>query len=552
MNLARRRLLCTTFILMLLAVTACAKKPAVPAAAPAPAGTPTAAVQPTGERVLEFFNLAEPEYIDPGMVSGQPDGNVVRLLFEGLLEYDPKDSGKSIPGVAERYDVSPDGTVYTFHLRKDAKWSDGAPLTTQDFLYSWERVLNPKTGASYAYIYYYIKNAKAYNTGALTDPAQLGMKALDDHTLQVTLEHPTPFFPQLVRFEAYRPVPRRAVEAFGSEWTKPEHIICNGAFMLKSWVPNKEILAVKNPHYWDAANVQLPGVRMHPIEDKETAFKMYESGQLDVAWELPAVKRASLLDRPDMVAGPYLASYFYRINVTKPPLDNVKVRQALSMAIDRRALAEQYLHQTEIPSTSVTPRGLNDYVPPPGWDFNPAEAKRVFAEAGYADPSTFPTLVFTYNTDDKHKLVAQVIQQMWKQHLGITVELHNEEWKTYLKTMDQLNYQIIRAGWIGDYVDPTTFLELFTSTSGNNRTGWKNAEFDGLITQVTKEANVARRNELMQQAEALLLREAPILQIFTYKKMMLVRPYVKGLYPTLLDIHPFKFISLEATATAQQ
>ncbi|MBI4237690.1 MAG: peptide ABC transporter substrate-binding protein [Deltaproteobacteria bacterium] len=545
-----RRSICAPLFLAVLSLAACAKKPAPPAVATAPVST--AAASPTSDRYLEFFNLAEPEYIDPGMVSGQPDGNVVRALFEGLLEYDPKDSGKHVPGVAETYDLSPDGLVYTFHLRSTAKWSDGSPLTAQDFLYSWERVLNPKTGAPYAYIFYYIKNGRAYNTGALTDPAQLGFKAPDAHTIQVTLEHPTPFFPQLVRFEAYRPVPQRVVEQFGTEWTKPEHILSNGAFTMQTWVPNKEITVVKNPHYWDAANVKLPGVRLHPIEDKETAFKMYESGQLDVAWELPAVKRASLLERPDMVTGPYLASYFYRMNVTQPPLDNPKVRQALAMAIDRQALAEQYLQKTEIPSTSLTPRGLGDYVPPPGWDFNPAEAKKLLTEAGYPDPSAFPPLTFTYNTDDKHKLVAQVVQQMWKQHLGIQVTLQNEEWKTYLKTMDQLHYQIIRAGWIGDYVDPTTFLELFTSTSGNNRTGWKNAEFDGLIAQVTKEPNVAHRNELMQQAEALLLREAPIIQMFTYKKMMLIRPYVKGFYPTLLDIHPLKFVSLEGTATARQ
>ncbi|MBI4237689.1 MAG: peptide ABC transporter substrate-binding protein [Deltaproteobacteria bacterium] len=540
---------------LLVVCAACSKKPAAPTSAPsgATATAPAQKVEPTGERILNFHNLYEPEYLDPGMMSGHYEHNIGASLFEGLLELDPKDSAKTVPGVAERYDVSPDGTVYTFHLRKDAQWSDGKPVTAYDFVYSWERVLNPKTASSYAFILYYIKNGKAFNTGVLTDPAQLGLKAVDDATFQVTLEHPTTYFPSLTAFHSYRPVPKAVVEQFGSEWTKPEHMVSNGAFMLKTWVPNKEILTIKNPRYWDAANVKLAGVRFLPIEDRETAFKMYEAGQLDVAWELPPVKVPSLLGRPDMVAAPHLATYYYRVNVTKPPFDNPKVRQAFALGIDRKTLCEQYLKNIEIPSSSFTPAGLGNYVPPQGWDFNPAAAKQLLTEAGYADPSTFPAVTLLYNTDEKHKLIAQVVQQMWKEHLGISVTLQNEEWKSYLKTMEQLNYQVVRSAWVGDYSDPSTFLELYTSTSGQNQTGWKNAEFDNLVMQVSKTADPNQRNVLMQQAESLLLKEAPVLPVYTYKKHMLVRPYVKGFYPTVQDLHPMKFVSLEGpTATAQQ
>lgn len=511
------------------------------------------AVQPksgasSSERFLNFDSQAEPEYLDPGMMSGQVENYFAMALFEGLAEFDAKDS-HPVPGVAERWDISPDGTVYTFYLRKNATWTDGKPVTAHDFVYSWLRLLNPQTASKYAFVLYPVNNAEAYNTSKLTDPSQVGVKAVDDYTLLVTLAHPTPYFPSLTCFHTYRPVPKWVVEQYGAKWTLPDHIVSNGAFMMKSWIPHRMIVVVKNPKYWDAANVKLPGINFHPIEDKSTAVKMYEAGDLDIKVEPPAVLLPSLIGRPDLIKAPYLTTYFYRINVTRPPLNDARVRQALSQAIDRKTLVAEYLHGVKIPTTSLVPSGMGHYMPAPGFDFNPTEAKRLLTEAGFADPQRFPKFSILYNTDESHKLVAEVIQQMWKQYLGITVNLRNEEWKSYLKSQQQLNYDISRTGWIGDYLDPMTFLDLFISHSGQNQTGWKNPRFDGLIADAVSEPVPNKRLELLRQAEALILNESPVIPIYTYLRWTLMRPYVKGYHPNLQDLHPFKWISLEPTGS---
>lgn len=508
-----------------------------------------ATAKTAGARFLIFNNLKEPEYIDPTMISGVYERNVVDALFEGLLSYDPKDL-HPLPGIALRWEVSADGQTYTFFLRHNAQWSDGKPITAHDFVYAWERVLHPKTASSYAFIMFYIKNAKAYNSGRLTDPTQLGFKALDNTTLQVTLENPTPFFPYLAAFHTYMPVPKWAVEQHGSNWTRPEHIVTSGAFVLKSWVPHKEIVVAKNPNYWDAANVQLAGIRFLPIEDHETALKLYESGELDINWEILPTRAAGLMDRPDFVQFTYLESNFYRINTTRPPLNDPRVRRALALAVDRKVLAERYLQKAAAPIGTITPPGLPGYASPEGIAFNPTEGKRLLAEAGFGTAKPFPTLTILFNTEARHRMVAEVIQQMWKEHLGITVELHNEEWKSYLKTMEQMNYDIARSGWVGDYLDPNTFLDLWTSTSTQNWTGWVNRQYDALIGAAETEANPQKRIEQLQKAEALLLAETPLLPLFTMTKQMLVRPYVKGFYPNVLDNHAFKWISIDEAAAA--
>lgn len=501
-------------------------------------------LEETATRFLRFQNLSEPEYIDPGLASGNVETNILLALFEGLVQYNPK-GGEPLPGIAERWTLSPDKKVYTFHLRKGVKWNDGHPVVAQDFVYSWERVLNPKTAAKYAFALYYIKNAHPYNTGKLTDPSQLGFKALDDSTLQVTLENPTPFFLELLCYTSFRPVPKWVVEKHGPRWTQPENIVTNGPFKLKSWTPYKELTVVKDPNYWDAAQVKLAGIVFYPVEDKDTALKMYETGEIDVAWELPAANIPTLMSREDFVKAPYIATYFYRLNVTKPPLNDKRVRQALSHAIDRKTLCEAYLQKTEMPHSGLVPLGMEGYSNVPGLELNVEKAKQLLAEAGYPDPSQLPPITIHYNTDDRHKLVAQVVQQMWKKHLGINVQLWNEEWKSYLKTQNMLGYQISRSGWIGDYPDPTTFLDMFASDSTINHTGWKNANFDALLKKAAQELNTQKRFETLRQAEALILEEAPVIPFYTYTKMYLIKPYVKGFWSNLQDIHPSKWIYLE-------
>jgi oligopeptide transport system substrate-binding protein len=496
------------------------------------------------DNILLFNNLSEPEYLDPGFAQGDVEHNVVNALFEGLVEYDPKDL-HSVPGMATTWNVSKDGKRYTFHLRKNAQWSDGRPVTAHDFVYAWTRVLDPKTAAPYAYILYYLKNGQAFNAGKITDVAQVGVRAKDDYTLEVDLENPTPFFVTLTAFHTYRPVPRWVVEKYGPKWTLPAHIVSNGAFMLKSWTPYKEVFVVKNPRYWDAKRVQLAGAKFLPIEEKETGLKMYEAGQLHIAWKPPDIRVPDLMQRADALVGPKLASYFYRLNVTKPPLDDVRVRQALNYAVDRKTIAQKYLQGAQIASAGFVPVGMKGYAQPKGLEFAPAKARALLAEAGYPDPETFPKITIHYNTDERHKLIAQVVQQMWKKHLGINVALLNEEWKSYLKTQNLQQYQVSRSGWIGDYLDPDTFIALFTSTSTMSNTGWKNTEYDAFVAASALERDQAKRFAILAQAEAVLLREAPIIPLFTYKEIMLVKPEVKGIYSNLMDTHPLNHVFID-------
>lgn len=495
-------------------------------------------------RYLNFINRDEPEYLDPGLMSGTVESNIAIALFEGLTSLDPK-TAESTPGVATEWKVSDDGKTYTFTLRKDAKWSNGRSVTAHDFVYSWERVLNPTTASKYAYILYYIKNAKPYNIGETKDASTLGMKALDDHTLQVELENPAPFFPYLLAHSTYYPVPKEAVEKFGNRWTRSENIVSNGPFMLKSWVPYEAILVVKNPQYWNADKNKLAGVRYIPVPDRETGLKMYQSGEADILWDVPSTKIELLSKEPDFLKHTYLASYFYRLNVTKPPLDNVKVRQALAVAIDRDKLVNQFLKKAHYPITHLTALGIDGYDYPEGPSFDPEKAKQLLAEAGYKDPNTFPEMSILYNTDEQHKIVAQIIQQMWKDNLGIKVNLINEEWKSYLKTQALMKYQVSRSGWVADYPDPNNFLDLFASYSTLSHTGWKNKEFDDLLAKANESADNEVRYKYLNQAESVLLKELPIIPLYSYGKQMMVKPYVKGFYGNPADRHTYQFVEIE-------
>lgn len=492
---------------------------------------------------LHFNNLGEPEYLDPGLVADSTSHQIVLGLFEGLVEHDPKDL-HPVPAVAERWTISDDKKVYTFFLRKNARWTDGQPVTARDFVYSWKRVLDPETASRFAFALYFIKNGKPYNKGELKDPAQLGFKALDDFTLQVVLENPTPFILDLMCYPSFRPVRKEAVEKHGPRWIHPENIISNGPFKLQSWTPYKEITVVKNPSYWDAEQVRLAGIRYYPIEDVETGLKMYEAGELDNVYQIPNMKLPLLRGRADLLSGPHLSKYYYNLNVERPPLTDKRVRQALAMAIDRAVLTDEYLHDSAFPSSSMVPHRPAGYPPAPGLEFNPEKANRLLDEAGYKDRNTFPVLTIKYNTLEGHKIIAQVIQQMWKKHLGIQVKLHNEEWKSFLKTVHARDYEVARQGWIADYPDPMTFLDLFASYSSHNDTGWNHPEYDQWLAKALKESDTGQRFSHLRKAEELLLEESPIIPIYDYKREFLLKPYVKGFYHNFQDIHPPKWIYL--------
>ncbi len=498
-----------------------------------------------GERYLNMHTNAEPETLDSNIATGNVENIYIMSLFEGLTNYDPKDL-HALPGVAEKWTVSPDNKTYTFTLRKDAKWSDGTPVTANDFAYAYERILNPKTGSKYSNMLYPIKNAEAYNSGKITDATMLGIKVKDPQTLVLELDHPTPYMLYLTSHYTYFPLPRQAIEKSGVAWTRPENIVSNGAFMMKEWTPHKYMTVVKNPKYWNANSVKLDGIRFWPVEDLETALKMYDDGQLDVAWYLPPSKTPLLRTRPDYRAAPWFTNEYYWINVKDPILKDPRVRKALSLAIDRKTLTEKFLYGLGVPLTAFTPAGIPGYTQPANLvQFNPTEAKKLLAEAGIKDPSTIH-LEILYNTQDIRKTVAQVLQQMWKQNLGIDVQLHNEEWKSWTADMKQKNYvSLCRYGWIGDYLDPMTFLDMLTTNGPSNFSYWGNPKYDVLINQARIEPNPQKRMDLMRQAETVLLDDMGVIPIYQQNKSFLIKPTVKGYYPNILDIHSWQFVSLD-------
>lgn len=497
--------------------------------------------QTTAGKALILHGRDEPETLDPGLCTGIVEANLVVNLFEGLMRYDAKDLEPKA-GIAESWSLSSDGKTYTFKIRPNAVWSDGTPITAEDFVYSWERVLRPSTAAGYAFQLYYIKNGEAYNQGKITDPKQLGLQAVDARTLKVTLENPTPYFIKLAAFHTLMPVKKDTVTKHGNNsWAFPGKMVNNGPFLLKGWTPQKEIVLVKNPKYWDAANVSLDVVKFLPVPEYETAVKMYEMGQLDSVFELPPLKVEQLKNRPDFVSAPFLNSMYYWFNTKVKPLDDPRVRQALVLAIDRKVITDKVLRRGDIAINSFVPPGIAGYtspIPNPTL-FNPTKAKQLLKEAGYGEGGKpFPVLEILYNTTAEHKTVAEVIQNMWKTNLGIDVKLRNEEWKSYLKSMQSHNFQICRAGWVGDYVDPNTFLDLLYSKNSQNYGQYNSPKYDKFITMASAEQNKTLRARYLASAEEIALTEFPIIPLYTMVKNFLKKPYVQGYYPTMLDVHP--------------
>jgi oligopeptide transport system substrate-binding protein len=503
-------------------------------------GAPGAVAQ---EQVFRINNMVEPESLDPGVVTGVPEHRILSNLFEGLTTTDPKDLSPR-PGMAASWTLSKDALTYTFKLR-DAAWTDGRPVTSQDFVFAWERVLNPKSGAKYAQHLFHVKNGEAYNTGRLTDFEQVGVRALDPKTLQVTLKSPTAYFLDLTNFYTLYPLPRWALEAHGRNWVKPGKIVSNGPFRLASWVPQKELVLERNSGHWDAGSVKLRKAIFLPTDDVNTAYKQFLAGDSDWIPTVPPSQIVAAKTKLEYYASPYLGTYYLRFNVRKPPVADVRVRKALSLAVDRESLTKFVTKAGETPHGGFVPAGLRGYEGPRGLGFDPAAAKKLLAEAGYPDGKGFPETELLYNTSDLHRVITQAVQQMWKEHLGIRVDLVNVEWKVYLARQGSLDYQISRAGWIGDYVDPNTFLEMWKTGGGNNQTGWSSKRFDELMDQAARLLNPKDRMRAMHDAEMILLAEAPVLPLFTYVNKGMLSKRVKGWYPNILDQHPLKYISIE-------
>jgi oligopeptide transport system substrate-binding protein len=507
------------------------------------------------EQVLHIANGAEPSDLDPQIAIGEIEHDIMLSLFEGLVNGNPKTMVPE-PGVAERWEISDDGKVYTFHLRKNARWSNGDPVTAQDFLQSYHRILLPSIEAQYANMLYPVKNAEEFNTGKIKDFSEVGFQALDDSTFQITLHSAAPQFLLTLVHSSWYPVHIRSIEKCGpiddhrNRWTLPENMVCNGPFRLKEWKVGSHIVVEKNPKYWDAANVKLREIYFYAVESYDSEERMFRAGQVHTIRACPQPKVPYYQkNRPDLISiYPLLSTYFYRFNVKKAPMNDKRVRQALAMAIDRKSIADNIARAGEIPAFNLTPPDTAGYTPRAGIKEDIVAARKLLAEAGYPDGKGFPKVEVLFNTLESHRAIAEAIQEMWKKNLNIEVSLRNEEWKVYLDSTHRLDYFIVRGGWGGDYMDPNTFLECFVTDNGNNETGWSNPEFDRLIRLAGTLGNKEQRYEAFQKAEAILVDELPILPIYFYTRPRLIRPSVKGYYGNLLDQHPFQGVYLEADA----
>ena len=491
---------------------------------------------------IVIINGAEPQSLDPAIITGQPDGRAAGALFEGLTRLNPK-TATAEPAIAERWDVSTNGKLYTFHLRKNAKWSTGAPITSEDFIYSWRRVVDPLTASEYAGQLFFVQNAEEISMGKIKDLSQLGVRAIDTHTLRVELNAPCPFFLDLCAFRTLSVVPRAAIEKHGDRWLLTPPVPTSGPYALESWRIRDKIRIRKNPYYWDAANVQNEIIDLLPIDQQTTALSLYTTGQVDIIWDKGLVPN-ELLDvlrnRPDMHTFDYLGTEFIRYNVTKKPFDDPRVRKALALAIDKQRLVDKITKGGEKIASSYTPPGTAHYLPPAGLGHDPSLAKKLLAEAGFPNGKGFPNFIYlTSNTKTSVQLAVE-IQEMWQRELGIHCEIAQKEWKVYLTDQSELNYDVSRSGWVGDYNDPNTFLDMFMSNNGNNRTGWKNPRYDQLMRDANQITDLNRRAEMLRDAETLLVHDdLPIIPLFFRTGVNFFDPAkFEGIYFNLLDEHP--------------
>ncbi len=592
----------------------CALAAAAAACSPLSAGSEYfGRVDPPGGQHLRYITGPEPETLDPHVGEGQPEARIYLALYEGLTSYDPR-TLEPIPGVAERWEVNEDSTEFVFHLRPSARWSNGDPVTAHDFVYSIRRAVSPELAADYAYMAWEVQYAQGYSEGGVfardpatgrwlmlsdvSDPASppahdqrvtlsgdaaargamlaadprlragatgkelvpvraedVGAEALDPYTLRIRLVQPAPYFVGLTAHQIFAPVHRATVERHGEAWTRPGNIVTNGPFTLQEWKPYNVMAVVRNPMYWDAETVRLDSISFYPLEEMTTMLNLYKAGEVDAVYNhsVPVSWLEVVGSMHDYMDAPENATEFYFFNTTRPPTDDVRVRKALNAAIDKSALSE--FQRVTKPLTAFTPEGIYPGYPRPEGDpFDVERARKLLAEAGYADasgnfdPARFPArdVELLYNTVERNRQVAEFVQAQWKQNLGITVPLRNMEWRTFLDARHKLQYRgIARAGWVGDYLDPHTFLSLFATLGGNNDSGWFDPAYLEMLNRANRELNPDRRYGLLAEAEAFLLEVQPVIPLFTNATNWVKKPYVKGMYPNPGTLHPWKFVYIE-------
>ncbi len=491
---------------------------------------------------LIINNGAEPASLDPSKISGVLEARLVAALFEGLVEYDPQTS-LAIPGVAESWTTSADGKTITFKLRK-CQWSDGTPITAQTVVDSWLRTLDPATGSEYAFMQtMVVKGAADFNAGKGAKEA-VGIKAVDAKTFQVELMGPTAYAVDMMAHHAFAILPTHAITKFGEDWIKPGNFVGNGPFTLSEWKPQESIVLLPNTKYWDAKTVKLSKVTFLPIEDNLTAYNKFKNGELDWATAVPLDLIDEIKLRPDYQVGPQVATYFYLFNMTRKPFDNVLVRKAFNMSIDKQELVNKITKGGQIATAAMVPP-MAGYTPSTGNGYNLEEAKKLLAEAGYPDGKGFPKVTLLYNTSEGHKKIAEWAQESWKKNLGVEVVLKNEEWKTYLDTKQvSHDFQFARAGWVGDYLDPNTFLDMFVTGGGLNDGLYNNTEYDTLITKAAGMPAGPERMAALQKAEELLVTvDQHVAPFYHYVNQDLIDTNIwGGWYSNPLGNHNLKFV----------
>ena len=502
--------------------------------------------------ILHLSIGSEPTDLDPQTVTGLGDAKVIQSLFEPLVTFEPVTLAPK-PALAERWDISADGLTYTFHIRADAKWSNSEPLTAQDVVDSWRRILTPSLAADYAYFLYLLRGAEAFNKGTTTDFSTVGAKATDARTLVVTLTHPAPYFLQILLNSPWRPVNVRSIAAAGEvyrrgqPWTKPGKLVSSGPFVLKEWSPHQRVVVEKSPTYWDRATVRLNAIHFYPTDSIDAEERAYRAGQLHATWALPLSKVLPLQREksPALRIDPNLETYFFRLNVRKAPLTDARIRRALSLSIDRDTIASKILPGGRQPAPTFTPHFLKGYTPPERKAYDVEAAKKLLADAGYPGGKGLPPIEILYNNSEILRLVAEAIQQMWRNHLGLDIRLVNQEYKVVFASRRAGDYQILLGSWTADYLDATTFLDMWRSDSGNNHTGWSNPAYDALSDRANTIVDPAARAKVLAEAEALVLDAAPIVPIYYNTHVYLLHPAVKGWQPTPMDHTDYRYVSLE-------
>lgn len=504
--------------------------------------------------ILIVGNAADPATLDPSLATGFGEFKILSGLFEGLVRADTR-TLEILPAAAKSWKISDGGKRYIFEIDPRAKWSDGSPVTADDFVFAWRRALSPQIGCEYASMMYPLKNAKAIHSGAEKDFSKLGVRALNPHTLEVELERPIPYFLSLLYHNAFFPLPQKTLAKFGAHnarksiWTRPENIVSNGPFILAKWSINDKVSLRRNPYFRDAESVELNGVDFLPISNINTEDRAFRSGQLHITESVsPARIAYTKRNFPQSLrSDPWLGVYYYLINARKPPLDNPLVRKALAISIDRRAIIDGFLKGGQTPAFSFVPPNCGGYNSPDKAKFKEDVklARKLLTEAGYPDGKGLGKISITYNTSEQHKPIAEAVANMWRENLGIDAELYNVSWPAYLAARRNGDFQIARSSWVADFAAPESFLDIFTSSSGLNHSGFADKKFDSLCRDAAQSTDQSVRLDKLREAETRLVEQAGLIPLYFYSRVYLISPLVEGWDSNPLDYHNFIGVRLQ-------